>query len=152
MKLETRKFFYYGLPPILWMGVITTFSTDAFSSEHTGGVLETILASLSVHLSAAQFETIHFLIRKSAHITEYAILALLFFRAFRNGRAGWRTQWARQAWALCIVMAALDEFHQRFVPSRGSSPVDVAIDACGALVALALVWLFSQRKQLAVGS
>ena len=39
-----------------------------------------------------------------------------------------------------IAYAATDEFHQRFVHGRHSSPVDVAIDAVGLALGM-LVWL-----------
>jgi VanZ family protein len=69
-----------------------------------------------------------YVLRKLAHMTEYAILALLLLRA--TGSFAW-------AFALAIAYAATDELHQLFVPGRHGSPIDVAIDAVG--VGLALV-------------
>jgi len=70
-------------------------------------------------------------LRKGAHIAEYAILGALLYRAL-----------GREALALAvgIAYAATDEFHQRFVHGRHSSPVDVAIDAVGLALGM-LVWL-----------
>jgi len=70
-------------------------------------------------------------LRKGAHIVEYAILGALLYRALE-----------REALALAagIAYAATDEFHQRFVHGRHSSPVDVAIDAVGLALGM-LVWL-----------
>ena len=34
---------------------------------------------------------------------------------------------------LCAVLAALDEFHQLFVPGRDGKLSDVLIDTCGAV-------------------
>ena len=85
------------------------------------------------------FNLLHFMIRKLAHLSEYGILAFLFFRAWRGARPGWQMLWAQRAFACCLVVAALDEFHQGYVASRTSSLRDVAIDACGALVVLAIV-------------
>ena len=92
------------------------------------------------------FDFLHFTIRKLAHLSEYGILALLWFRAWRGTSLGWGMVWARSAFAICLAVAAIDEFHQGFVPSRGSSPYDVAIDACGALVALIIVRWGIRRK------
>ena len=69
-----------------------------------------------------------YVLRKCAHATEYAILALLLLRA--TGSFAW-------AWSLAVVYAASDEIHQTFVPGRHGSPVDVAIDAAGAALGLA---------------
>jgi VanZ family protein len=74
--------------------------------------------------------------RKLVHFGEYALLCFLWWRAFQT------TSLARLAIpvALCLTIAyaGTDEFHQRFVSGRHSSPIDVAIDATGALFGAAL--------------
>ncbi len=70
------------------------------------------------------------ILRKGAHMTEYAILALLLVRAV--GREA-------PALALGVVYAASDELHQSFVRGRHASPVDVAIDSVGLLLGV-LAW------------
>ena len=98
------------LPVVLWAGVI--FALSSIPSLGTGlGVWDTIL-------------------RKGAHVTEYAILALLLVRAV--GREA-------PALALGVLYAASDELHQSLVRGRHASPVDVAIDAVGLLLG-ALAW------------
>lgn len=67
-------------------------------------------------------------LRKLAHAAEYAILAALLLRAVE----------ALPAWALSVAYAASDELHQHFVPGRAGRPLDVAIDATGALLGLLL--------------
>jgi hypothetical protein len=69
-----------------------------------------------------------FLLRKLAHAAEYAILAALLLRAVRE----------LPAWALSVLYAVSDELHQHFVPGRAGRPLDVAIDATGALVGVLL--------------
>jgi VanZ family protein len=66
-------------------------------------------------------------LRKGAHVTEYAVLGLLLLRAL--GRVA-------PALALGIAYAATDEVHQHFVSGRHSSPFDVAFDACGVTLGL----------------
>jgi VanZ family protein len=68
-------------------------------------------------------------LRKCAHMTEYAILAVLLARATRR---------PVPAFVLAVLYAASDELHQHFVRGRHASPVDVAIDAVGALAGLVL--------------
>jgi VanZ family protein len=99
------------LPVVLWAAVIFTLSSIPALSSGLG-VLDTIL-------------------RKAAHVTEYAVLGALLLRALE-----------REAPALAagIAYAASDELHQHFVRGRHGAPVDVAIDAVG-LAAGMLVWL-----------
>jgi VanZ family protein len=80
-------------------------------------------------------------IKKGGHVIGYAILALLYWRAFNFMR---NKRWA--AWLLVLLYAATDEFHQSFVPGRHSTIWDVVIfDNFGALISL---WLLSRyRKQ-----
>jgi VanZ family protein len=142
LKSETRNFLRYWLPAILWTAVVFIASSDMFSAEHTGSVLEFVLTKVYGPIPPDRFAFIHFLTRKTAHVTEYGILAWFYFRAWRDAHpADWRMLWTRRAWAVCIAVAATDEFHQSFVASRTSSPWDVALDAAGAAVVLAMVWL-----------
>ncbi len=142
----SRTFFRYWLPLVIWIAVIFAASTDLFSAQHTGSVIESILAAIFGHaLPQKQFDPLHFVIRKLAHITEYAILGALAFRALRGDEGGWRPRWAIAAIAIALVVAASDEFHQSFVPSRGPSPVDVGIDTVGAAMAQVVIRLRVKR-------
>ena len=130
----------YWLPAIVWAAVILTASSDLFSSTHTGSILEQIITAILGHpLPAHQFEMLHAAIRKAAHLTEYGILGALLFRALRAGRAGWSVRWASAAVLLAACLASVDEWHQTFIPSRTGSPVDVAIDTAGAVIAQAMI-------------
>jgi VanZ family protein len=68
-------------------------------------------------------------VRKAAHLTEYAILGALLVRALDRPAA---------AAALAIAYAATDELHQHFVPGRTGSVVDVLIDSVGVVVGIVL--------------
>lgn len=74
----------------------------------------------------------------------FGILALLTWRALA-GTTAWRRPWA-WAFALTVLCAASDELHQGFVAGRHPSATDVAIDATGALLALAAAGLSSSRR------
>jgi VanZ family protein len=137
------------LPVLLWMALMFTASTDLFSTEHTSRFLVPFLRWLKPDISGATIAQIHFLIRKAAHLTEYAILAILLWRALRVQRVNVHSSlWPQAALALAvaIIFAVTDEYHQAFVPSRGSSAVDVLIDSCGAALGLALRWGINRRK------
>jgi VanZ family protein len=77
-------------------------------------------------------------LRKGAHITEYAVLGALLFRALRR---------ELPALLIGIAYAGTDELHQHFVRGRHPSPFDVAFDACG--LALGLLIALSVQSQRA---
>jgi len=130
------------------MALIFLGSTDILSAEHTSRFLVPFLRWIDPQISFATLNAIQIGIRKLGHLTEYAILAALLWRALRGGIG-------RQmkvsilfviAWLGCAIFAASDEFHQSFVPSRTSSPTDVAIDIVGALVGLVICVVVGSRK------
>jgi VanZ family protein len=92
-----------------------------------------------------------FFARKCAHATEYAVLAWLFWRAFRHrfsitaGAWSWRA--ARIAWLWSTIYAATDELHQCFVPNRQGSVWDVLLDSFGAGLGLAIIWLIGRKRR-----
>jgi VanZ family protein len=136
-----KGFARYWLPPIVWMAAIWGFSTDVGSAEHTSGVVAWILGTLFPWLTPTQIEPLHALIRKLGHLTEYAILALLWFRALRGGRGLPATASTWAALAISIAWAIVDELHQSVVPSRTASSFDVLLDSTGATVALLIARL-----------
>jgi VanZ family protein len=127
------------------MVVIVGFSSDAASSEHTESWLLPILRGLAPWATAAQIEALHWLLRKIAHLSEYAILAALWLRAFVHGRGLSPRNAGLIALAISAAWAALDEAHQFFVPSRSASVADAALDSVGALVALGIAGLGWRR-------
>jgi len=122
-------------PALLWAALVTSFSTDAFSAEHTSRIIIPLIRWLFPHAAPATLAFVHHLIRKAAHVSEYFILSLLLLRGIRGTQGGWRVGWAVEAVAVAAGWAALDELHQAFVPSRGPSMRDVLIDVTGALAA-----------------
>ena len=122
---------------MLWTGVMFFGSTDFMSAEHTSRFLFPLLLWINPHISAAALLEAHLLVRKAAHVAEYAILAGLLFRALRGWLSGF---WSRAAIAFfpAFVFASFDEFHQSFMPSRTSSFGDVGIDCLGALVGIVI--------------
>ena len=81
------------------------------------------LTGASVTLNLATSE----ILRKGAHLTEYAVLGMLLFRAV--GREV-------PAFLLGVAYAITDEVHQHFVHGRHASPFDVAFDAAGVALGL----------------
>src|SRR5437667_9866359 len=79
-----RSFVKYWLPVLVWMAVIYSASSDTKSFEHSSRILAPILRWLMPQLSEEAVSHIVFIIRKCAHLTEYAILALLLCRSLRK--------------------------------------------------------------------
>ena len=84
-------------------------------------------------------------VRKLGHAAVFGILALLLWRAIAT-TTRLRRPWA-WALALAILYAISDELHQGGVPGRYPSPVDVAIDAAGALIAVGAVAALVHRRR-----
>ena len=85
-----------------------------------------------------------FLVRKAGHMAVFGILALLAWRALATTTA-WRRPWA-PALVFAALYAITDELHQGFVAGRRPSPVDVGIDATGALIAIVAVGIVQSRR------
>ena len=142
-----RTFLRYWLPVFIWIGIILAGSTDIFSAERTSRYLVPFLRWLNPDISLHTIATIHFALRKLGHITEYAILATLLWRALRSGNR-WQMRVSILfvvAWFVCAIFAATDEFHQSFVLSRTAAAGDVMIDIVGAFIGLAICWIFAGR-------
>lgn len=110
---------------------------------------------------------LRFFVRKAAHATEYAALGALWFAelhqlaraladdaartaACASARTMRSVHTAACAFALTVVYACTDEFHQLFVGGRAGQATDVLVDAAGGLVgiafALACAALLASRR------
>ncbi|MDQ6625676.1 MAG: VanZ family protein [Verrucomicrobiota bacterium] len=119
------------------------------SSEHTSRLLGPFLHWLWPSISDETVGILHIVIRKSAHVSEYFIVALLFARLLFAQLPNARSRMVLiLSFAAAVVFAMSDEFHQSFVPSRTASPIDVCIDAVGALAGLAVYRVVRLRKSI----
>lgn len=85
----------------------------------------------------ADFGVWDLLVKKGSHVLAYAVLAVLASRALP--RPGYAILWA-------LAYAVTDELHQRFVPGRMGSPVDVLIDGLGILLGVGVLWLWRRSR------
>lgn len=140
-ETPAKKFLRYWLPAILWLSLIASTSSNAFSWENTGSVLEWLLSALSLRMSAQHLYLLHFALRKAAHFTEYLIMSFLWYRAGQSGRMQWRRSSALLALGVCLALASADEFHQTYLLSRTGAFRDVLLDFSGALFTqLVMAW------------
>lgn len=124
--------------PAIWYGLIFVTSCSVISQR---AFVSSVSSGLPTQAAKSGFGELWrqdwWVFVKGWHATEFAILFLLVRRAAPGeGRA----------LAIVAVAAALDEFHQTFVPGRGGRLTDVLIDVAGALVAAIIVrWRSAPR-------
>jgi VanZ family protein len=116
-------------PVAIWAVVILASSNDSLSSDRTATFLNTLFGQVP--------EWVNLAMRKAGHVLAYGFLGVLAFRASRTMRT-----------ALIVVFAvsALDEWHQSFFASRTGTPWDVALDCCGALLAILSVFPAARER------
>ncbi|PYK74707.1 MAG: hypothetical protein DME42_04150 [Verrucomicrobia bacterium] len=101
------------------MAIIFAGSTDLMSAEHTSRIIVPLLRWFFPTISPLTLVRVEFFLRKAAHVSEYAVLAVLLYRAFVH--TVFQSRRALSAGIVllsCAAYAASDEFHQSFVPSR----------------------------------
>jgi VanZ family protein len=136
-------------PAVVWIGLIGFESTDYFSSANTSSFLYPFLVRVFGQIDPEAFFLWHYYLRKTGHVVGYGILALLLLRGWRATLArtrGWNRRPAIFAWLATALVAAMDEWHQSFLPSRHGSVRDVALDSVAALGFLLVAYLCLRRS------
>lgn len=85
------------------------------------------------------------LVRKLAHFSEHAVLAVLATGAMRRVFPGLHV-WVIAALAICVAVPCVDETIQLFVPGRVGAVTDVCIDLCGCAAGALIAWLLRHYK------
>lgn len=131
------------------MGVIFFFSAqNAEDSSMTSGRVLAFLCGLFHYTPTdAMKETLSFLVRKAAHMTEFGILGVLWLGTLRKG---WGTFRWRYPLAFCLasVYAMTDEAHQLLIDGRAGQVTDWLIDSAGILIALACARLVKSEWRI----
>jgi VanZ family protein len=144
--MQHHRLARYG-PLIIWAALIFIGSTDLLSGANTGGVLVRPVLWLFPHASEKAVTIYQFVMRKTGHLTEYFIFAILAARAFRtSSRELLRQRWFWASLLLVVAYSISDEFHQSFYPSRTASIYDCMIDSVGGLLALDLLEIRTRRE------
>jgi len=127
------------------MALIFSASADSNSYHHSSTLFEPLLRWLFPHMPQEQIGLIHHIFRKVGHLTEFAILALLLWRAIRRPQKSnpqlWCWDEAGLALAIVLLYAASDEIHQVFVATRSALVSDVFVDTSGGAIGLTLLWV-----------
>jgi len=146
--LETpRKTATPWLLAAAWTALILWAGSDDYSAANTSRFLGPFLRWLLPDASPEAHQQLLFLLRKAAHVVEYAVLGLLAWIALssRRRRAPWLSAGLALAWV--IAVAVIDEARQGFVDSRTGSAGDIALDVAGGVLALALAIAYTRSMR-----
>ncbi len=139
---DSQRRWWWLLPPISWMAAMFVFSSDWLAWRNTAPVAYGWLHWWLPHLDAAQLESLHLLLRKLGHVTEYALLAVLWHVALRRAPRWQAWQAGLGAAVISVPYAALDEWRQTFTAERSGSLADVLLDSLGVGLAIGSIGLF----------
>lgn len=130
---------------IIWMGVIFMFSAQvsdeskSSSNKVTSAVVNTVISIKKENISEEKRQKIiedkTFIVRKSAHFTEYFILGLILI-LYLQTKEKLAPKYIILAIIFCVLYATSDEIHQLFVDGRSCKIMDILIDTCGSSLAI----------------
>jgi VanZ family protein len=117
---KIAHFLNLWLPVVIWAAIIFLFSSRPTRR-------------------ASEIFWQDFIVKKSAHVVEYAIFATLLFRAIKSSGVK-RTNAGLFALLIAVLYGGSDEFHQGFTPGREPTVRDVIFDTIGASFAIYYIW------------
>jgi len=139
-------------PALVWIGLIAFESTDFFSSRNTGTVLYSLLTRLFGQVDFYKFLVFHHYLRKTGHVVGYGVLSLLLLRGWRATLGRVHALLLRAAllsWLGTVFVAAMDEWHQSYIPSRTGTVRDVALDTVAGVAFLVVAYFWLRRPERA---
>lgn len=152
---DSKKRFLYLIPVVIWMIFIFYMSgkTGQESSGQSGKIslfitnlLEKVRQDPAQEMQNLQ-DILELVIRKAAHMTEYAILFLLSYLAMVKISMSQSRFYNRSiAVLISLLYACSDEMHQLLVPGRSGRMIDVGIDMAGVLIVLICMILSKNTK------
>ena len=148
-KIQKKKLILWILI-FAWMITIFMFSAQNGdeSSELSQGFLRAfILRFTPDNISEDIVNMMEYIIRKCAHMTEYAILAFLIYKTIVHIEKS-----LVKSFIFTFLYACTDEFHQLFIAGRAGQFRDVCIDSTGALIMILIIYIINKRKDKKIGS
>jgi VanZ family protein len=148
VQTTVKTGFWHGrigryVPLILCIAVIAFMSSGQASMSNTSRFIRPLLEFLFPNSPEEILQMYHGYIRKLAHVTEYAILALMASRAFvGSARVLLSKFWFLWSLGIVIIVASSDEFNQSFNSNRTGSVWDVLLDCIGGFAAICFVSLY----------
>ncbi|MEG0368220.1 MAG: VanZ family protein [Coprobacillus sp.] len=131
----------YFIPSIILMIIIFSFSSQ--TGTESSGLSSQIVSWIqnNLHISIPEI-----VIRKGAHMSEYALLTLTFVYGFHKSKFTINKVYLYSIIS-CFLYACTDEIHQLFIGGRAGQLTDVFIDTSGGLILIVIVYLFNRRKK-----
>lgn len=144
--VNKKKYILRWTMLVLWMCFIFYMSSRSGSeSQEQSDLVLSILNFLGLQLNENIKNIASFIVRKTAHVTEYMILYILIFRVvilYSN------TKKSKLIALLCMVLyASTDEIHQLFVPGRSGMVRDVFIDSIGGIIGVGITFIYENIKK-----
>lgn len=132
---------------IVWMIVIFILSNDngVQSNDKSNGIAYFIASKINV----IDTDTLIFMIRKAAHITEYFILGVLILNVLKDYNS-LNIKLIIITLLFCFSYAISDEIHQLFIQNRSGKFSDVLIDTLGSLIGTYIYYLLLRRKNVSI--
>jgi VanZ family protein len=151
MWSDRRRWLFWvrtWLPVVIGILMIMVESTEWMGAEYTSTPLRTLFQAIFGHVTDAQWEMVHHIVRKSGHFVGYGLIGLAWLRAW------WMTlpkshflPDALLALLGTALVATADEYHQSFLPNRTASPWDVLLDCSGAIALQLMVYILMRMTR-----
>jgi VanZ family protein len=144
--VNKKKYILRWTMLVLWMCFIFYMSSRSGSeSQEQSDLVLSILNFFGLQLNESIKNIASFIVRKTAHVTEYMILYILIFRVvtlYSN------TKKSKLIALFCMVLyASTDEIHQLFVSGRSGMVRDVFIDSIGGIIGVGITFVYENIKK-----
>lgn len=153
-KLRKNKKLFHSILVIIWMLVIFNFSSqNGTKSTKTSGVVTSMVVNVTTSVTnkdipreevKKKVEDSTFLVRKTAHFTEYLILGILVLQLLSD-YTKINKRMLIVSLIICYLYAVSDEVHQIFIPDRTAKVLDTFIDGAGSLVGITIYSIYQSK-------
>ncbi|MBW9151322.1 VanZ family protein [Clostridium estertheticum] len=140
--LLKRKTIVKILLCVVWLGVIfyngtrpgeTSQRTSRGLIEFAGGVMN--ISPATIEKVGVKFNDVNYYVRKNAHFFQYFVFSILLCSIVRQSKL----QRSNKIWMLLFLLLlfpVIDEFIQKYIPSRTSNVLDIVIDFSGGVLGM----------------
>lgn len=139
------KKYKYIILSCIWMLYIFYMShqVGTVSSNSSSYIVE--IMNQFINIPTSLVYTLETIVRKIAHVSEYAILTLLIFKSLQSYK---KIPIYTYTLLLAVSYACTDEIHQSFIPGRTALFTDVLIDSIGIILMLVFLrWFYQRHKE-----
>ena len=153
-KLRQNKKLFHSILVIIWMLVIFNFSSqNGTKSTKTSDVVTSMVVNVTTSVTnkdipreevKKKVEDSTFLVRKTAHFTEYLILGILILQLLSD-YTKINKRMLIVSLVICYLYAVSDEVHQIFIPGRTAKVLDTFIDGAGSLVGIVIYSIYQSK-------